>query len=209
MSSGVTKKPALHLDRAKGLPDQTWEYLSSIKTILDQYEGVLGSTNDQIVTKEDLERIGIDLISLETQTPSYFFDEITWNGENANRTVPVSSILVARATDCTVAKFTDYIVPSTMDGMYLKEIIMTCTTAGTTSTMIGMVEKNGTDMLSTGVSIDTTPEVTSTTAATAYVVKTDGTQYIATGDVLTFELTQVHSGTAAKGAVMSLVFGWD
>lgn len=120
-------------------------------------------------------------------------------------TYPMGAVLVERATDCSVAKFVDMIIPSALNGKALSSIIMTCTTAGTTGTMIANVEKNGTDMLSTGVSIDS-GETTSVTAATSYVIKTDGTEDVATGDVLTLEITAIHSGTAAKGCSIILEF---
>ena len=120
-------------------------------------------------------------------------------------TKQVGGILVERATDTTVAKFVDIIIPASMNGMELSTVIMTCTTAGVTGTMVGNIEKNGTDMLSTGVSIDTT-ETTSVSAATPYVVKVDGTEDVATGDVITMEITGIHSGTAAKGCIIVLEF---
>jgi hypothetical protein len=84
-------------------------------------------------------------------------------------------------------------------------VILTSTDAGITGTMVANIEKNGVDMMSTGVSIDST-EDTSVTAATPYVIKSDGTQTVATGDVLTFEITSIHSGTAANGCSMSVEF---
>jgi hypothetical protein len=112
-----------------------------------------------------------------------------------NATKQVGGVLVSRTLYCTTGKFIDIVIPVSMDGFTLSTVIMTCTTAGISGTMVGNIEKNGIDMLSTGVSIDS-GEVSSLTAA----------EVVATGDIITMEITGIHSGTVAKGCSIVLEF---
>ncbi len=100
-------------------------------------------------------------------------------------------------------------VPAGLNGMNLVEVHAETFTAGTTSTMIGMIHNLdngcGANMLSTGWSIDTTPETGSDTAAAAAVIDACNDE-VATNDLLRFDMDQVHSGTAAKGLTVTLGF---
>ena len=67
------------------------------------------------------------------------------------------------------------------------------------------IKKNGVSMFSTLIYIDD-GEVTSVGSSTAYVIKTDGTELLATGDTITFGITTTQ-GTPAKGCSMTADFG--
>jgi hypothetical protein len=183
----------------------TWAGTANITTV-----GTLSSGNaTAIVDASSTTKAGKVELATEAETST---------GTDATRAVtpdglagsvfglcPVGAALVERATACTVAQFIDIPLSAKFNGMELKSVVMNCTTAGTTGTMVGNIRKNGTAMLSVGVSIDS-GETTSTTAATGYTIKTDGTEDVVTGDVLSFEITSLHT-TAALGCSMVAEFG--
>ncbi len=112
-------------------------------------------------------------------------------------------------TSCSTGDGKKYFhVPAGLNGMNLVEIHAECITAGTTSTMTGQIHNLdngcGADMLSTVWGIDTT-ETGSDTGATPPVI--DGcNDEVATNDLLRFDIDAVHSGTAAKGLIVTLGF---
>ncbi len=74
-------------------------------------------------------------------------------------------------------------------------------TAGITGTMVVDVHLNGSTIMTTNkLDIDTT-EKTTRTAATAPTLTTTS---VSTGDILTFDVDAIHSGTAAKGLTVRL-----
>ena len=60
-------------------------------------------------------------------------------------------------------------------------------------------------MLSTNITIDAS-ETGSDSAATAAVIKSDGTEAVATNDVIQVNCTQIGSGTAGAGLLLTLGF---
>lgn len=95
-------------------------------------------------------------------------------------------------------------VPPSMNGMDLVYVHAELATAGTTGTEVYDINKNGTTMLSTKLSIDS-GETGSDTAATAAVIDTTADD-VATNDVISVDVDSIHSGTAGKGAVVTLEF---
>jgi len=116
----------------------------------------------------------------------------------------VSVLLVEPGTD--VAAATDvamYSIPSSYDGMNLVEVHAEVKTAGTTGVTTIDINKNGTSMLSTKLTIDS-GETGSDTAATAAVIDT------AQDDVTSFDLITIDvdgiSTTAPKGLVVTSIY---
>lgn len=95
-------------------------------------------------------------------------------------------------------------IPASLNGMNLVSVHAELATAGTTGTETYDVNKNGTTMLSTKLTIDT-GETGSDTAATAAVIDT-GADNVATNDVISVDVDAIHSGTAGKGATVTLEF---
>jgi len=92
-------------------------------------------------------------------------------------------------------------IPPGLDLMELNYLHAEVATAGTGSLLTIDVNKNGTTMLSTKLTVDAS-ETGSDTAATAYVISVAG---IATNDVLTIDVDGVHT-TPAKGLTVTLGF---
>jgi hypothetical protein len=118
---------------------------------------------------------------------------------SADRAIAV--VAVERTTDCAVGTKVDIIVPSILDGLSLTSIDGGVNTAGTTGTMTVNVEKGGTDMLSTALTFASG----ATADNGAEVIKSDGTETVATGDILEVEIVAVHTA-AAKGLYITMVF---
>lgn len=87
----------------------------------------------------------------------------------------------------------DFVMP--FNG-YITEVGATVDTAGTTGTMQIDINKNGTSILTTKITIDST-EKTSRTAATPPVIDTSLKSF-SIGDIFTFDVDTVQS-TVAKG----------
>ncbi len=104
--------------------------------------------------------------------------------------------IVAPTTDTTVANVVggDFVMPF---AGFLTDIGATVDTAGTTNTTDIDVNKNGSTIFSTKITIDST-EKTSRTAAARYVFLNQNAIQFQTGDILTFDVDAV-STTAAKG----------
>lgn len=97
-----------------------------------------------------------------------------------------------------------YVVPSWLNGLSLVGVIASVTTASSSGLPGFGIRKNAsTEMLSTNVTIDAN-ELSSDTAATPAVIKSDGSQAVATGDVIHFDCDV--AGTGAKGAFVELAF---
>ena len=101
-------------------------------------------------------------------------------------------------------------VPSILNGMNLVAVAAQVETAGTTGTMDIQVRirriSDGLDddMLSTKITIDTTPEIDSSTAAIPAVIDT-GQDNVATGDQIQIDVDAVHT-TPAMGLLVELQF---
>jgi len=96
-------------------------------------------------------------------------------------------------------------IPAGMSGMDLVEVHAENITAGTTGTEdIQIYNFQVGDMLSTKITIDTT-ETGSDTAATPAVIDTSNDN-VSTNDLLRVDVDAVHSGTAAKGLIVTLGF---
>lgn len=115
-----------------------------------------------------------------------------------NRSRFILRTIVASDTNTTVANAVagDLVMP--FSG-YITEIGATVDTAGTTNTTTIDVNKNGTTIMNTKITIDST-EKTSRTAATPPVINTNLLTFI-TGDIYTFDVDTI-STTPAKGLTM-------
>lgn len=96
-----------------------------------------------------------------------------------------------------------------LDGLSLVSVQAGVHTAGveTAETMDIMIRNHTdtVDMLSTELTIDT-GETSSATAAAAAVIKSDGGEVVAEGDVLAVDFDRVHATTAANGCLVTLGF---
>ena len=111
-------------------------------------------------------------------------------------------------TPCAVGDdaVTPIVIPLAMNGMALIWAECAVETAGVTGTMSIMLRKNAaTNMLSTALTLDTA-ETNSSTAAAPVVIKTDGSEDVATGDVIHFDFDAIHT-TPAKGCIITARFG--
>lgn len=97
-------------------------------------------------------------------------------------------------------------IPSGLDGLTLVEVHGLVAVAGVTGTLDVQIANvtDSVDMLSTKLTIDTT-EVGSDTAASPAVINESNNE-IQENDVLRIDVDAIHSGTAAKGLVITLGF---
>jgi hypothetical protein len=119
----------------------------------------------------------------------------------------VEIMVVAAATALTVADGLAFFhVPAGLDGMDLVEVHAEVFTAPAGSTATFEISLNGasTQMLSTNITIDAS-ETGSDTAATAAVINTS-TDDLDTNDVIQINCTQVGSGTAGSGLLVTMGF---
>ena len=110
-------------------------------------------------------------------------------------------------TDCATGDGAGYVtVPDAYDGMNLVAVHARCITAGTTGTMDIQVHNltQTADMLSTVITIDTTPETGSDTAATPAVIDAANDD-VAAYDLIRIDVDVIHT-TAAKGLIVTLEF---
>lgn len=115
---------------------------------------------------------------------------------------------VEATTRCTTGDGQAYlVVPSYLNGLDLIAVHAKVITAGVTGTMDIQVRNvtQAADMLTTKITIDTT-ELGSDTAATPAVIDTSNDD-VASYDTLAIDIDAIHSGTAAKGLFVTLVFG--
>jgi len=112
-----------------------------------------------------------------------------------NRTRYIVYRLVSPDEDTAVANIVggDFVMP--FQG-YITSVGATVDTAGTTNTTTVDVNKNGTTIMLTKITIDST-EKTSRTAATASVIDSSKVNFVV-GDIFTFDVDAV-SSTPAKG----------
>lgn len=118
----------------------------------------------------------------------------------------VSVLIFAPGTDTATGDDKAYFhIPPGLNGMDLMYVHAEVFTAGTTNTLDIQLAKNGsTDMLSTVLTVDSA-ETGSDTAATPAVIKSDGSEAVATNDTIVVDIDAVHT-TAAKGLVCTLGF---
>ena len=114
---------------------------------------------------------------------------------------------VSSADFCTVANgTTGFVVPLTMDGMEIVDVVASVHTAGTTGTQDMQIRKRrgstDVDVLSTVLKIDS-GEWCSKNAA-AHAIKTDGSEDLVEGDLIYVDIDVLHSGTAAKGLSVAI-----
>lgn len=118
----------------------------------------------------------------------------------------VSIQVLAGATAATVADGHAYLlIPSSVAGMNLVEVVATAVTAGTTGTMDIQLHNvtSAADILSTKITIDST-EKSSSTAATPAVIN-GAEDDVAANDVIRVDIDAIHT-TPAAGLILSLVF---
>jgi hypothetical protein len=119
----------------------------------------------------------------------------------------VQIMAVAAGTDLTVADGLAYFhVPAGLDGMDLVEVHAEVFTAPVGSTATFEISNNGaaTQMLSTNITIDA-GETGSDTAATAAVIDTSNDD-LDTNDLIQINCTQIGSGTAGAGLMVTMGF---
>jgi len=119
----------------------------------------------------------------------------------------VQIMAVAAATNLTVADGLAFFhVPAGLDGMDLVEVHAEVFTAPAGSTATFEISLNGasTQMLSTNITIDAS-ETGSDTAATAAVINTS-TDDVDTNDLIQINCTQIGSGTAGAGLLVTMGF---
>jgi hypothetical protein len=132
--------------------------------------------------------------------------EVTSTGDGAqvipNRTMIIRCIDIA--TSLTVAdNIFNFPIPALLNGKKLSACHAQVDTAGVTGTSTFNFALNGTAMLSTVLSIDST-ETGSNTSATAYVIDTAHDD-VATYDIFRIDVKSI-STTAPKGLTITLVF---
>lgn len=71
--SGVSQKPSIPSIRPSNINEEIWKYLSAIKEIIENYEGIRGVDDDRILTRKDMKRIGLSTTSLDSDSGSYSF----------------------------------------------------------------------------------------------------------------------------------------
>ena len=127
-------------------------------------------------------------------------------GTDSTRTMPVDQFVASKRNVRTIvrdviADDADQTVDATLAGDFscpiagtIIEVGVTVSTAGTTGTSTHDINKNGTTILSTKITVDS-GEKTSRTAATDSVISVSA---VAEGDILTFDTDAIQT-TAAKG----------
>jgi len=126
--------------------------------------------------------------------------------------IPVKLVDDGTAITVGEGKFA-FTVPASLNGKSLvlpsgtsPGIGATCSAAPSGSALSFGIRKNAaTEMLSTNITIDTT-KTTSDQSATQPVVKSDGSQTVATGDVVWIDCDQADSGSTSHGAIVYLAF---
>lgn len=125
----------------------------------------------------------------------------TWSDDDAG----VCFMMVESDTACTIVNGTvAFTVPATMNGWELVTAIASVTDKGITNTMDIQVRKRSGgadgDMLSTLITMGDEFFVADG------VVKNDNTEDVATGDQVYIDVDAIHTGTAANGLSVTLVF---
>lgn len=97
-------------------------------------------------------------------------------------------------------------ITSDLNGLSLTDVKAMCTVAPTGTGLSFGVRKNAaTEMLSTNVTVDTT-KFDSDQSATAPAIKSDGSQTVATGDVVWIDCDQADSNGISRGSMVRLGF---
>lgn len=139
-------------------------------------------------------------------TTSFLYDPLRGLVQPAPATKDLLYKVLDDQTAITVATLADFVVGSDLDGWSLTGIEISVSTAPGTDSVSATVKKNGVDMCSTDPTIDAGERI-SATAAVAPVIKADGTQTVATGDVLAFAGVDPDTTTAAdRGLQFRLTF---
>lgn len=158
-----------------------------------------------------LARTGADAFAVRTLTGTTSNLVITGGDGSATPTFKVVKDIIVQVLDGTTdmavgdgkAYFT---IPASANGMNLTAVHARVVTAGTTGTCTIQIANvtQAADMLSTRISIDTTPETGSDTAEAPAVIDTNNDD-VATNDLLRIDIDTIHT-TAAKGLVVTLQF---
>ena len=102
-----------------------------------------------------------------------------------------------------------FLVPTKMQSYSLTDIYarhLVASGSGSTGTTTIQINRTGTDMLSTSLTIDAL-EVLSSTAATPAVIKSDGSEIISAGDYIRVDVDAIPSGgTDPQGLAVALTF---
>lgn len=97
-----------------------------------------------------------------------------------------------------------FVVPLSMNGWHFTGVGAHVFANSTVGLPTIVVNKNGANIFSTNLTIDAN-EADSSTAATSAVIKSDGTQVVATGDVISVDVTV--AGTGTKGLEIRFTLG--
>ena len=108
------------------------------------------------------------------------------------------------ATSCTSDDVAYLHIPAHLGGLDLVEVHQEVITAGTTGQQQVMIENGGTDMLSTVISVDTGGTGSDTSSDAAVIETSDDA--VAVNNLLKVVVEGIHSGTAAKGLIVTLGF---
>ncbi|OGM06195.1 hypothetical protein A2125_00935 [Candidatus Woesebacteria bacterium GWB1_43_5] len=119
----------------------------------------------------------------------------------------VQMVAIDFATSCTAGDGKFYLhVPASLNNMNLTSVHAYNVTAGITDTMDIQIANvtDAVDMLSTKITIDTGENGSDTAAIPAVIDATKDD--VATNDILRIDIDAIHSGTAAKGLIVTLEF---
>jgi hypothetical protein len=183
----------------------TWEGTAINQTYLTGQSGT--NTGDE--SAADLTTAGIIEVATaaETTTGSDATRSVSPDGLAGSTIFGVKAVsLLCVEPDTDVAadtKVAMFSVPAALNGMNLISVHAENGTAGTTGTMDIDVNNNGSSMLSTIITIDST-ESGSDTAATPAVIN-GAADDVSTYDVITIDIDAIQT-TAAKGLVVTLEF---
>lgn len=126
------------------------------------------------------------------------YKEVKLNADNAAAGVAVGEGLFG------------YVIPSDLNGLSLLAVYATCTIAATGSGLSFGVRRQragaSVEMLSTNVTIDVN-KLSSGSSAAPPVIKSDGSQQVATDDIVWIDCDQADSNGVSRGADLRLGFG--
>lgn len=181
---------------------------TSLTGLLRADAGVLSIDSDvtDLVTAADLTTAGkVELATItETDTGTDATRAVTPDGLQGSKRNIRYLVFSLVASDTSVAADTtiggDFTIPFSgtilQDDTLHDQLAATTDTAGTTGTMVVDIHLNGTTIMTTNkLDIETGEKGTQTAATQPDLTTTT----VAAGDILTFDIDAVHSGTAALG----------
>lgn len=177
------------------------------ETVLDNTSGT--NTGDESSASTSVAGVAELATSAETTTGTDATRVITPDGlagsDFGKKAVSIQ-VIAGDADNATGDGQAYLVIPDGIGGMNLVGAHAYVVTAGTTGTQDIQIHNvtQAADMLSTKITIDTA-ETSSRTAAAAPVIDAANDD-VADGDVLRVDVDAIHSGTAAQGLIVELVF---